>query len=501
MSVAGESEKGRGRADGGIRRGAVAFHVAAQTLLLAAGLVIVNVAVFQNPLRFDVTGDRDRDLAPATRGLLRGLREPVTVYAVLQKNNPLAAEIVNTLREFQREGRRRVEVRQVSPYADFGEAAELQRRFKFGLRENIVIVEGAGRHVILGMPDLAEFDLSGVAAGQPPRVVSSHVEMAVAGAILEVVSGEKKRVLYLTGHGEPDLEGEDGLAGLAEVWKRQNIRLEAADLRLMPEIEGDVAAVILAGPKYDLLPEEAEALRRYLGRRGRLMVFLEWGARTDNLYFLLSGFGISPAGDRVLMTRGTGPVAQLYRDVMALPNGEHAATRRLKGTTVFLRGATQSLRLARTPALAAAPVPLLVAAEGYWGETDQEALNAGMRPELDAGRDNRPPLAVAAAAELAPAPETGGGSQRARPGRVVVVGSASCLDPDAITPGVADFTSSALNWLLDREGLAGTGPRPPRQFEVSLSEREIRQVTLIVLVALPGLAAAAAVVMWGLRRR
>ncbi len=484
----------------GIPRRAVALNVFAQVFFLAAGLLLINVFVFNNPVRFDFSQDENRHLAAPTRSLLRALRQQVTIHVLLQRANPLITEIHNTLKEFKIEGGKRIEVRQISPYADFGEAVELQRKFKFGMRENILIVETDDRHLILGMQDLAEFDLSGISLGRPPRVISSHVEMALAGAILDLISGEKKRVFYVTGHGEPSPESEEGLAGLVTVWKRQNIQLELVDLRLANEIEENVAAVILAGPRHDLLPREIDVLRGYLARRGRLLVFLDWGARTENLDFFLAGYGITPLHDRVLMVKGTGPVVQLYRDVMALPNADHPAMRRLRDTTVFMRGATQTLKLSKTSGNGGGvPKPLLFAADGYWGETDHESVDAGNKPQLDPARDNPPPVVVAAAVEMVVTSNDSRANARAP--RLVVVGSASCIDPDAVTPGVVDFASSSLNWLLDREGLTGVGPKPPRQFEIMLSQEEISRITGFLLIIMPGLAALAAFATWILRRR
>ncbi len=482
----------------GIHRGIIGLNVAVQILLLLAVLAAINMFSFSNYRRIDISHEDSFRLAPQTRAFLRDLREEVTVHLLMQKGNPLAGDIANLLREFRDAARQKLKIREISPYADFSQAVELQKRFKFGFRENLVIVESGSRHLVLSMTDLADFDMSGVELGARPTLKTFNGEAAIAGAILGVTTGQTKTVYYVTGHGEPGLDLENGIGEVVAHWERQQIRVGPIELRSVGEIPADASAVVLAGPRFDLTDHEITVLKGYLARRGRLMVFLSWGVLTPNLDLFLSGLGVTPRADRVLATKGSSPVVSLFRDVIALPEGDHAVTRRLGGINVLVRGATQSLALEKPSSGARlAAKPLLVAQEGYWGETDQAGLDAGKAPVFDAATDAAAPVVVAAAVEPT---EGSGDSDRAR-ARLVVIGSSSCIDPDGITEGVLDFTTSSLNWLVDREKLAGVGPKPPRGFALNLPDSRIRAVALIVLGVIPGLSLILGIVLWTMRRR
>jgi hypothetical protein len=65
----------------------------------------------------------------------------------------------------------------------------------------------------------------------------------------------------------------------------------------------------------------------------------------------------------------------------------------------------------------------------------------------------------------------------------------------------AEFASYAVNWLLDRSQLLeGIGPRPMKEFRLSLTQSESRTVHWLLLGALPGSVLLVGVLVW-LRRR
>ncbi|MFQ3578253.1 MAG: GldG family protein [Verrucomicrobiia bacterium] len=326
MSKARDGE--RTQSERNKRLAGIGLNVILQLSLLIALLVGINVFSFHHYRRFDFSRDDSYRLSPQSRSILRDLREDITVHYLMQPNNPLLPDLTNLLKEMKAVAKDKLRINPISPYADYSAAVDLQTRFQFGMRENIVIVDAGRQHMILGVQDLAQFDTSGMDVGIKPRLEYFTGESAIIGAILATTGGEEKVVLYLTGHGQPDPESDPGMSSLVSHWQRQNVRIEPFDLKLHNEVPPGVAAVILAGPRMDLSEREATILRGYLAQRGRMIVFLSWGVETPELNRLLSRFGIIPRGDRVLALRGAPPVYQLLRDVVAMPAIDHPAMSR-----------------------------------------------------------------------------------------------------------------------------------------------------------------------------
>ncbi len=481
------------------RSAGMGLNVLLQIALLLALLVGINVFSFHHYKRFDFSRDDSYRLSAQSRAILRDLREEITVHYLMQPNNPLLTDLTNLLKEMKSVAKDKLQINPISPYADYSSAVELQSRFQFGMRENVVIIEAGRQHMVLGVQDLAQFDTSGIEVGMKPRLEYFTGESAIIGAILATTGGEEKVVLYLTGNGQPDMESDPGMSALVSHWQRQNVRIEPFDLKVHNEIPTGAAAVIMAGPRLDLSEREATILKGYLAQRGRLLVFLSWGVDTPQLDRLISRFGIIPRGDRVLALRGTPPVYQLLRDVVAQPVLDHPAMARLGGITILIRGATQSLSLYHpTGESPTQPKPLLLALDHYWGENDQLGIEAGTPPTFDEASDTPPPVVVAAAVEESINGE--GGSDR-RGARLVVVGSASCLDASGITEGIQDFSTAALNWLLDQQRLSGVGPKPPRSFATNADEAALGKVSLVVMVVLPAIFALVGLGVGLMRRR
>jgi ABC-type uncharacterized transport system involved in gliding motility auxiliary subunit len=52
-----------------------------------------------------------------------------------------------------------------------------------------------------------------------------------------------------------------------------------------------------------------------------------------------------------------------------------------------------------------------------------------------------------------------------------------------------DLAVNALNWLLDREDLIGIAPKEKKNIALSLDEKQLSQIALVVMALVPGCAA------------
>jgi ABC-type uncharacterized transport system involved in gliding motility auxiliary subunit len=136
---------------------------------------------------------------------------------------------------------------------------------------------------------------------------------------------------------------------------------------------------------------------------------------------------------------------------------------------------------------------LATTSEQGWAETDPEQRP----PKFDEGRDRPGPITVAAAVERGPA---GGIDVHIRPTRLVVFGDSAFVANGAIVSGNGDLFLGALNWLLDRKDRIAIASRPIRDTRIDISQARLRQLGFAVVAGIPGLAAAAGLLVWFRRR-
>jgi ABC-type uncharacterized transport system involved in gliding motility auxiliary subunit len=87
--------------------------------------------------------------------------------------------------------------------------------------------------------------------------------------------------------------------------------------------------------------------------------------------------------------------------------------------------------------------------------------------------------------------------------RMIVVGNAELLGANAyrLSEGLSiDFTMNAINWLLDREELAGIPPKEKQNVTLSLDEKQMGRIFLGVMVLIPGIVALLGLTVWWRRR-
>ena len=122
-------------------------------------------------------------------------------------------------------------------------------------------------------PDELGHALVRIAIGGEAVKVTELSEEKITNAMVKLTRTGQKVVYFLDGHGEKAIEGEagnarDGFARAAEALRNENYTTKTLLLASTGEVPADADAVIIAGPRRPMLPEEGKALDRVSGAGG-----------------------------------------------------------------------------------------------------------------------------------------------------------------------------------------------------------------------------------------
>lgn len=491
-----------------IPRVGITVRLAIQFLCIVFLLAAVNYLGFHYYERWDFSRSQKFVLADQTKRVLRELKSPLRITVFFSPTNQgiesmLYKDVNNLLRELVFSREKRVVVELVDPVREFSRARELQSKYGFAGTDNVLILDYDDRVKFLPVADMGEFDLSGLAVGEPPRLLAFRGELAITTAVIELLNPERPKAYFLTGHGEFPWGPGSALQTLSEYVDRQNIEMVSLNLSDMDRIPDDAAVVFLIAPSFDLSAREIDALTKYWEGDGRLIVLLDPNSPTPALREFLAERGLAPLDVRVLRTldlQSQAGVIGIVRDVVGQFLDDSAITKRLAGINGLFPGATQAIEADhdRAGAKSIRLRPLVQAADEFWGESNYSDTESGV--QYDDAMDLGQPVVIAAVAERG-----GVNDERVElaTARMVVVGNADFVTDDAIrlSPANLDFILNALNWSIERTKLVGVAPKPVSLISLSLSPSELRSVGFYTLVVIPGAIAVMAFILWWRRRR
>jgi ABC-type uncharacterized transport system involved in gliding motility auxiliary subunit len=238
---------------------------AASVLLVVGILCLAALLANWHPLRWDATREQSQSLTPATKALLTEVTKPLTLTAFLPEGagERQSAKEVMQLYAYHNP---QVSFRFLDPEREPLQAQQAGYRFAGN-----VLLDYQGRHQMADQPD----------------------ENALTNALRKVLNVERKKVYFLAGHGERDLE--DPKPGGFQVAKRalenEGYEIEALNLLSRGAVPPEAAVVIVAAPKKPLLSTEVQSLKAYLEKGGRLLVMLE-AFEDGGLKEFLAGYGV-----------------------------------------------------------------------------------------------------------------------------------------------------------------------------------------------------------------
>ncbi|MDX1578875.1 MAG: GldG family protein, partial [Gemmatimonadota bacterium] len=317
---------------------------------------------------------------------------------------------------------------------------------------------------------------------------TADLEYRLASMIRSLTREERPVVALLQGHGELDPRDQMGLVAgrLREEYAVEEFRMDSTTTAVPDSFD----AVVMAGYRSPLSPEEAALLGRYLDGGGKMMV-LASGMSADP-QSLFAGPSFNPGLDSLLSSRGIGIVPALAFDVRA---NEAVQVQSGLGRVVLpyplwlyaQPGSGHVIVNGLSPLPFRYGSPLLVEEDSARVTTLLETTELGGRLEgpvsIDATQDWE---AVIAPEDLqietlavAYADSAGG--------RMVVAGSPSFIADETLRGSQAGlagviFFQNAIDWLVEDEGLIAIRSKdrsPPQLLLAELPRDVVRYGNLV----------------------
>jgi ABC-type uncharacterized transport system involved in gliding motility auxiliary subunit len=346
--------------------------------------------------------------------------------------------------------------------------------------------------------------------GRTERVVGDS-EQDLTNGIIKVVSGAKRKVYFLQGHGERDPNSSErgGYSVVKSALERENYGVERLALIQAGAVPDDATAVVVVGPTSDLLAPELAALQAFLARGGKLLLLIDPPATNGTppmpvFEGLAKAWGMQLGRDVIVDASGLGQlIGSSYDTPVSVSYPPHPITERFDTLTAFPLARSVSTATAGAGGVTAQPI--VETGQRSWAETDIDSVAAKDGPKLDEAKgDRRGPVAVGAAASQAvKAPAAQPASTETKPPetRVVVMGDSDFASNAAVNiSGNRDLFMNIVGWLSQQENLISIRPKEAGDSRLTLTNDQARRIAWLALLILPGAILALGVSTWWRRR-
>ena len=464
------------------------------------GLVaLVNYVAFENHVRSDTTATNQFSLAQRSRDLLNGLDRPINVIAYYPDEIPniemltRQGKVETTLSEFaRRSGNFTYE------FIDPQKEADLARSQGVTAYETLA-VSAVGTDII----DLV----------QPTDQVYSRLEQDLYTALLVATETQRKKVYFLSGHGERDItrDAEDGYLKIREGLEVDNYEVETLPWAPVNEdvaVPDDAALLVIAGPTGELPTAHLDALNYYMAgrypdgeprREAARIIFLAEPDTHDTFRAFLAFWGVIVTDSYIRDVEGSQPNAP-----------------RTLRVGIYNPDAPPEIVAPRGRPLNVAFMPGTAAIEPILEETNTRlprpiaATTASARLIDDIERvdpvDDDPQRVYFPAVYLDIVAPVGAAAPTTRPPDNQIASMVVFGDSDFVSNRNVDRGSSAAlflnsaNYLMGDFSLVSIRDREFVYREWNLDENEFNFVRFSTWLLLPGLMGIMAVVVWWVRR-
>jgi ABC-2 type transport system permease protein len=437
--------------------------------------------------RIYLSQDTRVQLSPKTISVLKALTNDVNVIVYYDKEEPLYADIMSLLEEYQAHSSK-LTVKTIDYYRDPGAAAAFQSQIHLGsfTNKDFVVFESNGRTNSVDGNWLNAYRY----AFQPStnaedstmyisqKRVKFNGEMLFTTKLFALTQAKPLKAYFLEGHGERKLTdtSDQGCSKLADVFHRNYVDTKILDnLFGTNSIPQDCSLLVIDGPRAEFQDVELGKISQYLEQGGRLFVLFDANSVDHQLGLekVLEKWNVrvthSTVTDMKNATDDTGSAfsvsALTLHDVMKPILG--------KQLEIVL---PRPIGRIKAPSQSATDEPQVT-------ELAFSSTNSVLKDNPKG--DPRPYPLMVAVEKSAP---KGVVTDERGATRMLITGDSYFLNNQIIDYSVnGDFADASVNWLLERTTfLEGVGPRPVSEYQLLLNPQQNNAVKALLLGAIPG---------------
>jgi len=219
------------------------------TIAFVGIVIVINYLAYKNPLRWDLTEDKQHTLSKETLETLNSLKEPVKVeaYFSTRTSSQTAQDLLDS---YQYNSNGNLSYEFVDPEQDPVRAQSAQVT-----RDGTIVLKQADRSEQVTFAEEQEF----------------------TSALIRLSNPGKRAVYFLIGHGEynPDDAGDQSFSQAKAALTAKNYTVGTLNLLATRVIPDDALALIVAGADKPVSQEEIDLIKAYLDAGGALVYLAE----------------------------------------------------------------------------------------------------------------------------------------------------------------------------------------------------------------------------------
>jgi len=455
-----------------------------KTLIMLAALVLIagiNYAGYRYNVSWDVTTFKQHTLTKRTTALLKETTSEVKIVVFYVGIPPKYLE--DLLKGYERQSHGMIKGEIIDPIVQLGYAAQFGNVIS-GKEKKAIVSSGQERQDI----DFTEHALN---------------EEQLTNAIIRVTR-ERRKVYFLTGHGEYDIfdKGDKGLSALGELLESNNMGTKNVMVGIEGGIPEDCDVLIIAGPKNPLTEKETAILKAYLEKGGDALFLIEHmpvttpdkplteeeKLKNPTLNNILNEWGVEMGDDIVVdLNNHIGadvgcPATRNYAPYPAIVKGLDYTFYVRPRSIVSLNDRRETIRVA--------PLVVTTNSKSSWAEKDKTLV-----VKFDEGIDTPGPVAIAYMV-LEPKAEN-----KSSDTRIIAFADTDFLSNVFIKQySNAAMGLNVITWLSELEYQAFAGPKDIKVERLDLTSKQKRMVAFILFL-MPVLIAISGIMVWVEQKR
>lgn len=332
------------------------------------------------------------------------------------------------------------------------------------------------------------------------------LEHKITNAILQALKGGKKKIYFITGHGERLISDtkRTGYSQIKEVLTSGRYEVEELLLADKKEIPKDTELLVIAAPKSNFMEHERKMLSDFLLKRGGNALIMVEPNSTKTLQPLLKKFGVKwghmkLVAETNVLNRLTG--ANPLTPIVMQYDRNHDITRPINQPTMFAIA---------SPVEKAEKAPEGIVVTSIFSTTNKsfEVQYKEGQIQIRQNKDRRGPhsLAVAVTGTAGKKEEIKKKEKEDKPEenkfRLVVVG-----DSDFASNGLrnnmmnADLFQNMLSWLSEEEELIAIRPKELGLSKFEITEQKFKVINIASVAIAPLIMLLSALAVWFIRKR